>query len=205
MKLYYAVGTCSFAPHVALREAGLDPTLVRFDMKTQSLSDGAPITDVNPKGYVPVLELDDGTRLTEVAAILQYIADQHPTSKLAPPAGTLARYRLIEHLHYIGMEIHKIFWPLFHQGEPVENDKARSKLSRSLSFIQDALGDSTYLMGDDFTVADAYLVTVLNWTKPAGIDLSQWPRLFDYWKRVRARPAVQAALAGEGLLRPKAA
>ncbi len=202
MKLYYAVGTCSFAAHVALREAGILPTLVRFDMKTHALADGSPITPINSKGYVPVLELDDGTRFTEVAAILQYIADQNPASKLAPPAGSVARYRLIEWLHFIGMEIHKIFWPLFHKGEEIENTKAKEKLGRSFTWVQDALGDKPFLMGDDFTVADAYLVTVLNWTKPAGIDLSEWPRLLDYWKRLRTRPAVESALIAEGLKKP---
>lgn len=205
MKLYYAMGTCSHAPHIALREAGLPFTLVRYDMKARTLEGGGSILDVNPKGYVPVLELDSGERLTEVAAVLQYIADQAPASKLAPPAGTMERYRLKEWIHFIGMEIHKIYWPLFHDGAEVENDKAREKLGRSFGLVEAALADRPYLMGDTFTVADAYLVTTLNWAKAGGVDLARWPRLAEFRQRVRERPAVAAALEAEGLLRRKPA
>lgn len=205
MKLYYAQGTCSHAPHIALREAGLPFTLVRFDMKTRALDDGAAIADVNPKGYVPVLELDSGERLTEVAAVLQYVADQRPESGLAPPAGTMARYHLQEWLSFIGMEIHKIYWPLFHDGAEGENDKARDKLGRSFGLVEGVLEGRPFLMGDTFTVADAYLVTTLNWARLAGIDLARWPRLAAYRNRVRERPAVQAALEAEGLLKRKPA
>ncbi len=201
MKLYYATATCSHAPHIALREAGLPFTLVRYDMKTGVLEGGGKLTDVNDKGYVPVLELDDGQRLTEVAAVLQYIADQVPALGLAPPAGTLERYRLMEWLSFLGTEVHKIFWPLFHDGAEVENTKAREKLGQSFTWIERKLGEQPYVMGTTFTVADAYLVTVLNWTKAAGIDLGQWPRLKDYRLRVRARPAVGDALEAEGLRR----
>ncbi|MFN7134209.1 MAG: glutathione S-transferase C-terminal domain-containing protein, partial [Myxococcales bacterium] len=165
MKLYYAQGTCSLAPHIALREAGLSFDLVRMDMKTGALDAGGRIEDVNEKGYVPVLELDDGTRLTEVAAILQFVADQKPELRLAPPNGTLERYRLQGWLNYIGMEIHKIYWPLFHGGAEIENQKAKEKLGRSFTYVEQQLGDGAFLFGDGFTVADAYLLTVLNWTR----------------------------------------
>jgi glutathione S-transferase len=201
MKLTYAAATCSHAVHIALREAGLPFELDRYDMKKGELASGGALTDVNPKGYVPVLELDDGARLTEVAAILQYIADRAPECGLAPPAGTMARYRLIEWLHFIGMEIHKIYWPLFHEGTEIENQKAREKLARSFTYVQSALGTEPYLMGETFTVADAYLVTVLNWAKAGGIDLARWPGLLAYRLRVRARPAVGDALEAEGLRR----
>lgn len=201
MKLYYATGTCSHAVHIALREADLRFSLVRYDMKRGVLEDGRGLDEVNDKGYVPVLELDDGQRLTEVAAILQYVADQVPERRLAPPAGTMERYRLAEWLHFIGMEIHKIYWPLFHDGAEVENAKAREKLSRSFAWTERHLGDKPFVMGDAFTVADAYLVTVLNWTRPGGIDLAAWPRLQEYRQRIRERPAVRAALEAEGLLR----
>jgi len=201
MKLYYATGTCSLAPHIALREAGLPFTLVRYDMKAAKLDDGGSLGDVNGKGLVPVLELDDGDRLTEVSAVLQYIADQRPELGLAPAAGTMARYHLQEWLNFIATEIHKIYWPLFHDGADVENQKARAKLGTSFDWVEKKLADRQYLMGDAFTVADAYLVTVLNWARAAGIDLEPWKNLVAYRKRVRDRPAVIAALEAEGLLK----
>jgi len=201
MKLYYATGTCSLAPHIALREAGLPFTLVRYDMKAAKLDDGGSLGDVNGKGLVPVLELDDGDRLTEVSAVLQYIADQKPELGLAPAAGTMARYHLQEWLNFIATEIHKIYWPLFHDGADVENQKARAKLGTSFDWVEKKLADRQYLMGDAFTVADAYLVTVLNWARAAGIDLEPWKNLVAYRKRVRDRPAVIAALEAEGLLK----
>lgn len=203
MKLYYAAATCSHAPHIVLREAGLPFTLVRYDMKTGLLEDGRPIADVNPKGYVPVLELDDGRRLSEVAAIVQYVADLAPASKLAPAPGSFDRYRLQEWLHFVGMEIHKIYWPLFHDGTADERAHATAKLGRSFDLVAAALAAQPHLMGEVFTVADAYLVTTLNWAKPAGIDLSAWPVLAAYRSRVRERPAVLAALEAEGLLRKR--
>ena len=200
-QLYYATATCSHAVHIALREAGLPFSLVRYDMKTGLLEDGRPIGEVNPKGYVPVLEWDDGRRLTEVAAILQFVADQALAAALAPPPGSFERYRLQEWLHFIGMEIHKIYWPLFHDGGPDEKAAAVAKLGRSFDVVQQALSLSPFLMGEQFTVADAYLVTTLNWTRAAGIDMARWPALTDYRLRIRERPAVKAALEAEGLLR----
>jgi glutathione S-transferase len=201
MKLYYATGTCSHAAHIALREAGLPFTLVRYDMKRAELEGGGRLEEVNEKGFVPVLELDDGERLTEVSAVLQYIADRVPERGLAPPAGSMPRYRLIEWLNFLATEVHKIYWPLFHDGADVEKDKAREKLGRSFAWIERKLGDRMFLLGDGFTVADAYLVTVLNWTKAAGIDVAQWPALKAYRVRMRERPAVAAALEAEGLKR----
>jgi glutathione S-transferase len=198
MKLYFATATCSHAVHIALREAGLPFDLVRFDLKTQALADGGDFAAINSKGFVPVLELDSGERLTEVQVILQYIADH--TSGLPAP-GNLARYRVLELLSFIGMEIHKIFWPIFHDGDDSEKRHARDKLARSFSWLETELGDRTYLCGETFSIADAYLVTVLNWTRAGGIDLGQWPALAAYRLRVRARPAVAAALAAEGLKR----
>ena len=200
MKLYFATGTCSLAAHIALREAGLDFTLARFDIKKAVLVDGGKLEDVNEKGYVPVLELDDGQRLTEVSAIVQYIADQRPALGLAPPNGTMPRYRLQEWLNFIATEIHKIYWPIFHDGAEIEKKNAHEKLARTFSWVEKKLGTQPYLMGEQFTVADAYLVTVLNWTKPAGIDLGRWPALKEFRSRVRARPAVHAALEAEGLI-----
>lgn len=205
MKLYYANATCSLAPHIALREAELPFTLVRYDMKAAVLEDGRKLDEVNEKGYVPVLELDDGARLTEVAVILQYIADRVPERRLAPAAGTMERYRLQEWLNFLATEIHKIYWPLFHDGADVEKHNALEKLGRQFAWTERKLGDGPYLMGETFTVADPYLLTVLNWTRAAGIDLARWPRLSEYRTRMRERPAVAAALEAEGLLRRKTA
>jgi glutathione S-transferase len=201
MKLYYATATCSHAVHIALREADLPFSLVRFDMKSGALADGGRLEDVNPKGFVPVLELADGRRLTEVSAILQYVADQAPERRLAPPWGSFERYRLLEWLSFIATEIHKAYWPLFHDGAEVENEKARARLTRNFAWVETQLGAGPWLLGDDFTVADAYLVTVLNWTRAAKIDLAPWPGLAAYRLRARARPAVTAALDAEGLLK----
>lgn len=201
MKLYFATGTCSFAPHVALREAGLPFTLVRYDMKARTLEGGGRLEDVNEKGYVPVLELDGGERLTEVSAVLQYIADQTPASGLAPANGTLERYRLQEWLNFLATEIHKAYWPLFHEGADIENENARTRLTKRFGWIQEKLGTKEFLMGETFTVADAYLLTLLNWTRAAGIDMSQWPALKDYWSRLRKRPSVVAALEAESPLK----
>lgn len=205
MKLYYAAGTCSHAPHIALREAGLPFSLVRYDMKAAHLEDGGALTSVNEKGYVPVLELDDGQRLTEVSAILQYIADRVPERRLAPPAGSMERYRLQEWLNFLATEIHKIYWPLFHDGAEIEKKNALEKLHRQFGWVEKKLGDREFLLGETFTVADAYLLTLLNWTRAAGIDLAAWPKLAAYRTRLRERPAVMAALEAEGLLKRKTA
>ncbi len=203
MKLYYMPGTCSLAPHVALREAGMAFQLVRYDKETHALEDGRTLQSVNEKGYVPVLELDGGERLTEVAAVLQYVADQAPASKLAPPNGTFERYRLQETLNYLAAELHKSFWPFFHEGCEAEKPLQAERLQKRLSWVEGKLGDRTFLAGaaDAFTVADCYLLTMVNWIRPAGFDLAKWPGLQQYRSRMRERPSVKAAMEAEGLLR----
>ncbi len=201
MKLYYSPGACSLSPHIALHESGLAHEAIAAPTKTHKLPDGSDYYQVNPLGYVPYLVLDDSTALREGPAIVQYIADQVPDKKLAPPNGTLARYQLQSWLNFIGTELHKGFSPLFNPAMPDEA-KALSKerLLGRLKWLEGELAGKTYLMGDDFTVADGYLFVVTNWAKPMGIDLSPYPNLVAYRGRVAARPAVQAAMKHEGLL-----
>lgn len=199
-KLYYSPGACSLSPHIVLREAGLPFDLVLASTKTHKLADGTDYYGINPKGYVPLLELDDGQRLTEGPAIVQYLADQAPASKLAPPAGTMERYRLMEWLNFITSELHKGFSPLFNAAYP-EEAKAlgRTKLIERFKWVDGQLEGKTFLMGDTFTVADAYLFTVSNWAQHVGVDLAPFSRLADYRARIAQRPAVQEALKAEGL------
>lgn len=200
MKLYFSPGACSLAPHIALREAQLDFEPVKFDMRSRKTANGADFSKINPKGYVPVLELDNGEFLTEVAAILQYIADQKPESGLAPPAGTMQRYRLQEWLNFIATEVHKGFSPMFRLDTPEEFKKsARERISSRLSFTADQLIGRDFLVTSQFTVADAYFYTVLSWTRAAGIERERWPVLQTYHARVSERPAVKAARQAEGL------
>src|SRR4051812_24762549 len=203
MKLYYMQGACSLAPHIALREAGMQFQLVRYDAETHALENGAALETVNEKGYVPVLELDGGERLTEVSAVLQYIADQAPASKLAPPNGTLERYRIQEWLSFLGTEVHKSFWPFFHQGCEAEKPAQAERLHQRLGWVERRLGDRPFLAGsgDTFTIADCYLLTLVNWIRPAGFDLAKWPGLQRYRSRMWERPAVAAALQAEGILK----
>jgi glutathione S-transferase len=199
MKLYFSPFACSLSPHIALREAGLDVELVRVDLQAHKLAaDGSDFTPINPKGYVPVLELDDGTRLTEGPAIVQYIADLKPESGLAPKNGTIARYQLQEWLTFINSEIHKGFGPLFRPTTP-EDYKAtvRQNLGNRLGYVAALLEKQPYLTGAQFTVADGYLFTVLNWGQWTGIDIAQWPSLVAFQERIGSRPAVKAALAAE--------
>ena len=200
MKLVYFPGACSFAPHVTLREAGIPFTLVLYDRQTHLLEGGGRLEDVNEKGYVPVLELDTGERLTEASVICQYIADQRPETGLVPRPGTMDRYRLQEWLNFIATEIHKPYWPLFH-GPDGEKPAAMQKLDGRFTWTQGKLGSRPFLMGDTFTVADAYLLTMVNWMRPAGLDPSRWPGLKEYRARLSQRPSVRAALEAEGLLR----
>ncbi len=202
MKLYYSPGACSLSPHIALREAGLDFTLVRASTKTHQLDDGTDFYRINPLGYVPVLELDGGERLREGPAIVQYIADQAPDTQLAPANGTLARYQLQEWLNFITTEIHKGFSPLFNPATPAEYKAlCKDKLGQRLQWTNDQLQDGAFLMGAQFTVADGYLFTVTNWAKPMGIDLSHLEKLVAYRQRISERPAVVAAMQAEGLLK----
>jgi glutathione S-transferase len=202
MKLYYSPGVCSLSPHIVLREAGLDAELIKVDIHAHVLEDGSDFHAINPRGYVPILVLDNGEQLSEGPAIVQYLADLAPTSKLAPAAGTMARYRLQEWLNFITSEIHKAFTPLFTPGTPEETKTTyKARLASRFSYVNDQLAGKQYLMGDDFTVADAYLFTVTRWSGNVGVDYSSLPHLVAYMDRVAARPAVQAAMKAEGLLK----
>jgi glutathione S-transferase len=202
MKLYYAPGACSLSPHIALLEAGLKATLVKVDTKTHKTADGADFYALNPKGYVPLLELDDGQRLSEGPVIVQYIADRNPASKLAAAAGTMERYRLQECLNFITTELHKQFGPLFQATTPAEyKETLKEKIGKRFDWVAAQLEGKDYLMGSTFTVADGYLFTMLHWTKHVGIDLARWPVLRAYQARVAARPKVREALLAEGLIK----
>ena len=202
MKLYSSPGACSLSPHIVLHEAGLAFTPVLASTKSHKLQDGTDYYGINPLGYVPMLELDDGTRLREGPAILQYVADQVPLKMLAPQNGSLQRYRLQEWLTFIGTELHQTFSPLFNPATPEEYKATRrDKLLQRLGWVDSQLADKQYLMGEHFTVADAYLFTVANWHKPTNVDISGLANLAAYRERVAARPAVQAAMKTEGLLK----
>ena len=202
MKLYYSPGACSLSPHIALHEAGLAFEAVKAPTKTHQLDDGTDYYTINPLGYVPLLELDDGTRLREGPAIVQYIADQVPAKKLAPTAGTMARYRLQEWLNFITSELHKSFSPLFNPAMPEEGKALyRTRLGDRFKWVDGQLAGKNYLMGEDFSVADAYLFVVAGWSKHVGVDISGLANLGAFMARVGARPAVQEALKAEGLLK----
>jgi len=205
MKLFYAPGACSLSPHIVLRELGLPFALEAVDLKTKKTESGADFTAINPKGYVPALQLDDGEVLTEGAAIVQYLADKHAPGTLAPVAGTVERARLNGHLNFISAELHKAFGPLFNPAlAPEAREAAVANIGRKLDVVETALADGRpYLTGPDFSVADAYLFVMLSWTPNFGIDLARWSRLGEFSRRVAARAAVQAAMAAERL--PKAA
>ncbi len=201
MKLYYSPGACSLSPHIALEEAGLQYEAIAAPTKTHKLPDGSDYYQINPLGYVPLLVLDDGTQLVEGPAIVQYIADQVPDKKLAPANGTLARYQLQSKLNFIGTELHKGTSPLFNAATPDEMKKAtREKLLGRYRWIDGELAGKQFLMGDQFTVADAYLFTVSNWAPRVELDLSSLSNLAAFRDRVSKRPAVQKAMKDEGLL-----
>ncbi len=200
MKLYYSPGACSLSPHIVLNESGLAFEPVLASTKTHKLQDGTDYYTINPKGYVPLLELDNGERLTEGPAIVQYIADQVPDKKLAPPAGTMARYRLMELLNFISTELHKSFSPLFNPAMPEEGKKVyRERLMSRYQYIDQQLVGKSYLMGNNFSVADAYLFVTASWGKHVGVDLSGFANLMAFMDRMGKRPSVQAALKAEGL------
>ncbi|MEP7310974.1 MAG: glutathione transferase GstA [Pseudomonadota bacterium] len=201
MKLYVAPGACSLAPHIALREAGARFDLAIVDLGSKRADDGTTFTEINPKGYVPALQLDDGQVLTENVVVLLYIADRHPEAHLAPAALSMERYRLIEWLCFINSELHKAFSPLFSPAAPEPmRQYARDLLTRRFDYLQGVLGDTPFVIGTGFTVADAYLYTVLSWCAEVGIDLKRWPGLARHEGRSRTRPAVLAALKAEGLV-----
>ena len=205
MKLYFSPGACSLSPHIVAHEAGIPLTLVKVDTATKKLADGGDYWAVNPKGYVPALELDNGELLTEGPAIVQYLADRKPEAKLVPAAGTLERYRVQEMLGYINSEIHKTYSPLFRPTTSPELRKDREEyLRKRYQLIEQRLANGPYLFGEQFTVADAYLFTVTNWANFLKIDMSAFPNLLAFQGRVAARQAVQAAMVAEGL-RPAAA
>lgn len=200
MKLYYMKGACSLASYISLTEAGIKFEAAEVEHGTHKTRDGEDLNAINTKGYVPVLRLDNGEILTENVAVLNYIGDLNPAAKLAPPAGTLERYRLVEWLAYINSEVHKNFGPLFVPSISDEVKRfARSNLNIRLGWLDKALGSKTYLLGEQFTVADAYLYVVLTWTGHVGVDLGQWPALKRHNERVAARPHVIAARKAEGL------
>jgi glutathione S-transferase len=200
MKLYYVPGTCALGPHIILREAGLDFELDRMDPATRRTASGEDYLKVNPKGSVPALRLDSGEVLTEAAVILQYLADRKPDSGLAPAAGTMERYRLAEWLNFIATDVHKQFSPFFNPKLPEAwRENQLNVLNRRFEFLNERLKDRSWLMGERFSVADAYLFAVLSWTKLFDIDLGRWPVLAQYLARIAERPAVAAALKAEGL------
>ena len=200
MKLYYSTGACSLSPHIVLRESGLPFDLVLASTKTHQLADGTDYYTINPKGYVPLLELDNGQRLSEGPAIVQYIADQVPAKKLAPANGTMERYRLQEWLNFITSELHKGFSPLFNPATPDDyKPQVKERLLSRFKWVNEQLEGKQYLMGNDFSVADAYLFVVSSWGGYVGVDLKPFANLQAFSGRVAARPAVQEALKAEGL------
>ena len=202
MKLYYSPGACSLSPHIVLRESGLPFQPVLASTKTHKLADGTDYYTINPKGYVPLLELDDGQRLSEGPAIVQYIADQVPEKKLAPPAGTMERYRLMEWLNFISTEVHKGFSPLFNPKMPQDAKEIfAARLKDKYAFVDARLEGKDYLMGAQFCIADAYLFTVTNWAAGVGVDLTGLKNLQAFSARMKARPAVQEAMIAEGLIK----
>ena len=205
MKLYYAPGACSLSPHIVARELGIPVELKKVNTKDKTVEGGGDYWKVNPRGYVPALELDNGQVLTEGPAIVQYLADQKPDAGLAPKAGTFERYRLQEWLNFLTSEIHKGFSPLFKPNTPDDyKPVAKENLASRFNWLNEQLAQREYLTGSQFTVADAYLFVLLNWTKPTQIDLAKWPNLQAFQKRVGSRPKVKEALQAEGLL-PKEA
>jgi glutathione S-transferase len=202
MKLYYSPGACSLSPHIVLHEAGLAFTAEMASTKTHQLKDGTDYYSINPLGYVPLLVLNDGTQLSEGPAIVQYIADQVPDKQLAPANGSMARYQLQSLLNFISTELHKGFSPLFNPATPADYKPAViEKLLSRMAWIDGQLNGKPYLMGDIFTVADAYLFTVTGWGAYVKVDLSGFANISAHRARVAARPAVQAALRAEGLLK----
>ncbi|HKX38113.1 MAG TPA: glutathione transferase GstA [Burkholderiales bacterium] len=205
MKLYYAPGACSLSPHIVARELGLELELKKVNTKDKSIEGGGDYWKVNPRGYVPALELDNGQTLTEGPAIVQYLADQKPESGLAPKHGSFERYRLQEWLNFLTSEVHKQFSPLFKPNTPEDYKPiAKENLATRFDWLEKQLAGKDYLTGKQFTVADAYLFVLLNWTKFQSIDLGRWPNLKAFHARVGARPKVQEALQAEGLLKKAA-
>jgi glutathione S-transferase len=202
MKLYFTPGACSMAVNIALHEIGHKFEMVNVDLRQHQTENGEDFYQINPKGYVPALGLDNGEVLTEDAVLLQYVADLKPESGLAPKAGTLERYRLMEWLNFISSEIHKTLGVLFNPKIPAEWKEERIALfHRRCDYIVQALGNKPYLMGERFTIADAYLFTILGWANYFKLDMGKWPRLKEYADRIASRPAVKEAMKAEGLIK----
>ena len=201
MKLYYSPGACSMAVHIVLIEGGFSFDKEQVDLATKKTADGTDFTSINPNGYVPALALNNGEVLTEAAVILAYLADQVPERKLAPAAGSMERYRLQEKLNFITTELHKGFGSLFNPAMPEEwREQVKQGLGKRLAYIAGQLENRQYLLGGEFSIADAYLFTILGWSKLVNVDLSPWPVLAEYSARIAQRPAVQAAMKAEGLI-----
>ena len=201
MKLYFSPGSCSLSPHIVLREAGLKFDLEQVNNQEKKTKSGVDYWSVNGKGQVPVLELDNGERLTEGAVIVQYLADQKPDAKLLPPAGTMERVRVQEWLNFVASELHKVYAPIFRPTTPdAFKDISRETLGKRLAWLDKQLTGKQFLMGDTFTVADAYLFTVLRWSDRIKLDLSPYKNVTAYMERVQARPKVQEAMKAEGLI-----
>jgi glutathione S-transferase len=201
MKLYYAPGACSLAPHIVAREAGLSPDLEKVDLANRTTASGRSFLEINPKGYVPALQVQDGTVMTEVSALIQYLAEQAPQAGLIPAVGTPERYKVLEWIGFISTEIHKGFGPLWNPTTPDAVKQAtKEKLFQRFAYLDQQLDGRSYLTGERFTVADAYLFVVVNWTNFHGLSLGDYPNLAAFMERVAARPKVQEALQAEGLL-----
>lgn len=201
MKLYFSPGACSLSPHIILCESGLPFTLEKVDLRAKTTASGADYSAINGKGYVPALDTGSGVVLTEGPAIVQFLADQVPGKQLVPPAGTLERYQVLEWLNFIGTEIHKNYSPLFNPAASDEvRNGARAALAKRYTWVEQKLGGADYLHGGQFTVADAYLFVVTNWAGMVKLDLSAFPGLLAFQRRIAARPAVQQALREEGLI-----
>ncbi len=202
MKLYYSPGACSLSPHIVLEETGLKYQAIKTDLKSKQTEHGADFKATNPLGYVPALALEDGSLMTEGPAIVQYLADQVPAKKLAPANGHKDRYKLQSWLNFVSSEVHKGFSPLFNPAMPdAAKTIVKERLTTRFAHLEKHFTSHQYLMGADYSVADAYLFTVLNWAKPTGMDLAPYSHLVAYHQRVAARPAVQAAMKAEGLLK----
>ncbi|HET7844207.1 MAG TPA: glutathione transferase GstA [Xanthomonadales bacterium] len=198
MKLYYSPGACSMSPNIVSRELDIPLELVKTDIRAKKFGDGQDYRRINPKGYVPALELDDGKVLTEGPAIVQYLADLRPERQLAPPPGTFARYRLAEKLNFVSAELHKTIGGLFNPAMPAEwKEVQHGRIKERLTQLETELAEEPYLMGDHFTVVDAYAYTVLGWLPKFGVDIAAWPKLQQYMARVGARDSVKAAMAAE--------
>jgi glutathione S-transferase len=201
MKLYYSSGACSLSPHIVACEAELPIELVKVDLQSKRTETGEDFRQLNPDGYVPVLILDDGKRLTEGPAIVQYLADQAPDKKLIPPAGTYERYQLQQWLNFISTEIHKNFSPLFNPVAPeAAKQLAIDTLMTRLETVSEQLSTHPFLLGENFSVADAYLFVTLSWGQYVNVDISPWPALVRYADKISGRPAVQKAMKEEGLI-----